>query len=61
MQTLKKTFGTRTQISTSGTDLISTKELPIASYSNLVYSDINTNLKSVRNLVDVNISGIWAD
>ena len=34
----------------------STKELPIACYSNMVYSDINTNLKSVRSLVDVNVS-----
>lgn len=33
------------------------KELYVASYSNMVYSDINTNLKSVRNLVDVDISG----
>src|SRR3990167_1399171 len=38
-------------------NLISAKELPIACYSNVVYSDINTNLKSVRNLVDVDVSG----
>jgi hypothetical protein len=38
-------------------DFSSAKELPIACHSNMVYSDINTNLKSVRNLVDVDISG----
>jgi len=38
-------------------DFSPAKELPIACYSNMVYSDINTNLKSVRNLVDVDISG----
>lgn len=37
-------------------DFSSTEELPAACYSNMVYSNINTNLKSVRNL-DVNISG----
>jgi len=38
-------------------DFSSSKELLVACYSNLIYSDINTNLKSVRNLVDVDISG----
>ena len=38
-------------------NLITAKELPIARYSNMVYSDINTNLKSVRNLVDADVSG----
>ena len=40
-----------------GFNFIPAKKLPIACYSNMVYSDINTNLKSVRNLVDVDISG----
>ncbi len=40
-----------------GFNFIPAKKLPIACYSNMVYSDINTNLKSVRNLVDVNVSG----
>ena len=38
-------------------DFSPTKELFTACYSNMIYSDINTSLKSVRNLADVNISG----
>jgi len=38
-------------------DFSPTKELFTACYSNMIYSDINTNLKSVRNLADVDISG----
>ena len=38
-------------------NFIPTKELLVACYSDMVYSDINTNLKSVRNLVDVDVSG----
>jgi hypothetical protein len=40
-----------------GFDFCATKELPIACYSDMVYSDVNTDLKSVRNLVDVDIIG----
>jgi len=38
-------------------DFSPAKELFTACYSNSIYSDINTNLKSVRNLADVDISG----
>ena len=45
------------EFDTVALNLATAKELPIACYGNMVYSDINTNLKSVRNLVDVNVSG----
>ncbi len=38
-------------------NMFSTKKLPIACYSNMVYSDINPQLKSVRNLLGFDISG----
>lgn len=38
-------------------DFTSTKELLTACHSDVVYSDVNTNMKSVRNLADVDISG----
>ncbi len=38
-------------------DFLAAEELSLTCYSNVVYSDINTNLKSVRNLVDIDVSG----
>ena len=38
-------------------NLLTAKKLPVACHGNMIYSDINTNLKSVRNLADVDISG----
>lgn len=38
-------------------NLLCVKELPVTCYSNMVYSDINTQLKSVRISLDVDISG----
>jgi hypothetical protein len=37
-------------------DFVSAKELSVACYSNMVYSDINPDTMSVRNIVDVDIS-----
>ena len=38
-------------------DFSSTEELPIGSYSNVIYSEVNAQMKSVRNGLDVNLSG----
>ncbi len=38
-------------------DFLAAEELPIACYGNVVYSDINTQLKSVRNRLGIDISG----
>ena len=38
-------------------DFLAAEELSLACYGNVVYSDINTQLKSVRNRLDADVSG----